>query len=114
MFVNDEALLDVSCTAAQARQATSCWFTGVCACVGIRVHRHAGRLRASTVIPGMLQAAAVAGQAGVAQPGALLLPGVPGLRASPVAGHGRLPPSRQPDSGRPCAAWLPPPCPGVS
>jgi hypothetical protein len=37
MFVSDEALLDVSLTAAQARLATSCWFA--CACVGL--HRHA-------------------------------------------------------------------------
>jgi hypothetical protein len=112
MFVNDEALLDVSCTAAQARPATSCRFSCVRTCGRIRVHRHAGGLRASTVIPGMLQAVAVAGQAGMAQPGALLLPGVPGLRASPVAGHGRLRRSGTPDSGRPCAVELPA-CPGA-
>jgi hypothetical protein len=35
MFVSDDALLDVSFTAAQARLATSCWFTNGRACAGI-------------------------------------------------------------------------------
>jgi hypothetical protein len=37
MFLSDEALLNVSLTAAQARLATSCWFANAnaCACAGV-------------------------------------------------------------------------------
>jgi hypothetical protein len=39
---------------------SSCWFINLRPCLGIRLHRHVGRLGTSTVLPDMLQATAVA------------------------------------------------------
>ena len=111
MFVSDEALLDVSVTAAQARLA-SCWFTNVRACVGIRLHRHVHRLQASTVTPGMAAGRRVAAGDAAATRGAGPAVVAGAIARAVVAGQGGLAQSRKPGSGRPCLMWLPA-CPGV-
>jgi hypothetical protein len=119
MCGSDEALLDLSVTAAQARLASSRWFTNVRACVGIRLDRHVHRLQASMVTPDMAagRRSSRPGRRGAAGDAAATRGAGPAVVAGAiaravVAGQGGLPQSRKPGSGRPCVVWLPA-CPGV-
>ncbi len=94
---------------------SSCWFTNVRPCLGIRLHRHVGRLEISTVPrtccrrpsrwPGRHDAA---GDAAARRAGPARLAGCGGrCRRTRCGGRARSPPqTRKPDSGRPCAKRL--------